>query len=110
MYHHTEFAKTSNTGVALAGCVEGGRRLLRGLPEDDAALEDLLEDESALVAVLWPSPRRDGRDPSAPPIAPEEVVRCEDRSDPAPAERSCARRRSLTLVLTRAAVWTNCER
>ena len=62
LFHHTEWGKTSNTGVALLGAVRDARMLLRGLPEHDAQLQAALADERTLVAVLWPGPRCDANE------------------------------------------------
>lgn len=52
--HHREWGLTSNTGCLLGLTLDNCRPLMKGLPEHDNQLEDMLEDEDCLAVVLWP--------------------------------------------------------
>jgi DTW domain-containing protein YfiP len=64
--HHFEWSKGTNSGSVLAASCPGTQMLMKGLPEHDAQLQQLVDDPSYTVAVLWP-----GEDA----ILPEELRR-----------------------------------
>jgi DTW domain-containing protein YfiP len=52
--HAFEWGQGTNSGSVLAASLSSSRLLLKGLPEHDAELQQLLDDPSHTVAVLWP--------------------------------------------------------
>ena len=67
--HHREWGLTSNTGCMLALTLKNCRLFMKGLPEHDKQLEQLLRDKTCLPVVLWPdqSENQDARDRSYEP-------------------------------------------
>jgi DTW domain-containing protein YfiP len=69
--HHREWGLTSNTGCLLGLTLDNCRPLMKGLPEHDNQLEDILEDEDCLAVVLWPD--QNSTDPDSSSSEPKTI-------------------------------------
>lgn len=52
--HHREWGLTSNTGCILGLTLDNCTLLMKGLPEHDNQMEEVIGDDSCLPVVLWP--------------------------------------------------------